>query len=107
LGYYTIYKLDASAEPEELISYLESDESWEYGEPGLIEIFSSDSHSIMWYDFKRDMLKLSNKFPNILFTLTGKAEKSGDLWVMYFKGGRSQRSNAIIKFEPFDEECLE
>jgi hypothetical protein len=60
-----------------------------------------------WYDHEEDMVKLSAKFPEILFELEGTGEQAMDLWVKYFKGGKIQRAPAQITFPDFDEKLLE
>jgi hypothetical protein len=59
-----------------------------------------------WYEHEDDMRQLSSRFPDILFTLSGKGEENEDIWVKYFKGGRMQVSRATIAFEGFDEHKL-
>jgi hypothetical protein len=59
-----------------------------------------------WYDWEKDMRKLSKIFPDILFELHGDGEESDDLWKAYFKNGKMQRCHAITVFEEFDERKL-
>lgn len=58
--------------------------------------------SCKWYEHEDDMKRLSLKFPDVLFTLRGEGEESGDVWVKYFKEGKMQVSKAEVKLEPFD-----
>ena len=64
------------------------------------------SDAIKWYNWKHDMIALSKRFPNILFALHGEGEENGDLWNAYFKNGKVQICEAIITYEPFDENKL-
>jgi hypothetical protein len=59
------------------------------------------------YEYIDDMKKLTASVPTVLFTLEGEGEESGDLWVAYFKGGKSQTCFARIEFDPYDESKLE
>lgn len=53
------------------------------------------------------MIQVSKAFPDVLFTLSGEGEESGDVWVKYFKGGKVQQE-AMPKWTPppFDESKL-
>lgn len=59
-----------------------------------------------WYKHEDDMRQLSSRFPDILFTLSGKGEENEDIWVKYFKAGRMQVSHAKITLDEFDEHKL-
>ena len=105
MGYYTNFKLDFKIglhhEPElddEILEKLEeiSGYSWDHGD--LVEA--------KWYDWKDDMKVLSTIWPDILFTLEGEGEESGDIWVAYFKYGKIQLAKARIEFDAFDPEKL-
>ena len=61
---------------------------------------------LKWYQHEDAMKALSVIYPTVLFTLEGRGEDSEDVWVKYFKGGKMQRVEAKITFEPFDEEKL-
>ena len=52
------------------------------------------------------MSLLSEKFPDVLFELTGWGEEREDMWVAYFLGGKSQYCRAKIEYEPFDKDKL-
>lgn len=57
-----------------------------------------------WYEHTLDMKKISTKFPDILFILSGQGEEPGDLWREYHLNGKFQFEKA--KFDDFDEEKL-
>jgi hypothetical protein len=59
-----------------------------------------------WYDINEDMKKYSNQFPDVLFTINGEGEESGDIWCTYFKNGKRQEEIAEIQTAPFDESKL-
>jgi hypothetical protein len=54
------------------------------------------------------MLKLSLKFPDVLFKLSGEGENQGDVWVKYFKNGKMQLCMAeLVLDDAYDESKLE
>ena len=57
-----------------------------------------------WYSYDSDVKLLSEKFPNIVFTVEGQGE---DLWKHYFFNGKSQFAKAQIVYPQFDEKLLE
>ena len=59
-----------------------------------------------WYEHETHMREISDQFPEVLFTLTGEGEESGDLWVKYFSGGKMQHCPGVMTYEPFDENRL-
>lgn len=54
-----------------------------------------------WYKHESEMRKFSEKFPEVLFTLEGEGEESGDIWRKYFVNGKMQVAKAKISFDPF------
>jgi len=59
-----------------------------------------------WYDWKRDMLTISNAYPEAIFTVEGNGEEAGDMWRAYFKNGKVQVAKAVITYAPFNPELL-
>jgi hypothetical protein len=53
-----------------------------------------------------DMKAMSLHFPNTLFLLEGEGEESGDVWKEYYLNGKSQRCQAQLVFDKFDESKL-
>lgn len=60
----------------------------------------SRKNETKWYNHETDLLSLSVFFPDVLFTLRGEGEESGDLWVKYFLGGKVEESRTQITFAP-------
>lgn len=55
-----------------------------------------------WYEHEQDMLLLSARFPNALFTLEGDGEDSDDRWQDYYLGGRVMHGGIEIIYNAFD-----
>jgi hypothetical protein len=58
-----------------------------------------------WYDHEKEMIELSKRWPDVLFSLHGEAD-SDDMWDKHFKGGKMQVCQAIITYEEYDEAKL-
>lgn len=110
MGYYTNYDLNISPHgrdviPEDEISELER-------EIDLVDVFeggnATDGYycNAKWYDHDEDMMRLSGRFPDILFSLHGDGENQEDMWDTYYLNGRMQYCGAEITYPPFDESQL-
>lgn len=62
--------------------------------------------STKWYDHEKDMLRVSEKYPSVLFILSGQGEESDDMWRKYFYNGKVQSVDAVVTYPPFDESKL-
>lgn len=115
MGYYTAYYLTASVEsndgnsfPEKLVKEIDkmnvfSERDFEYGD----NTKSWYAPEEKWYEWEKDMRKLSAKFPDVFFELTGNGEESDDLWKAYFKGGMMQWAPGEIVYDDFSPSKLE
>lgn len=101
MGYYTNYSLsfDKTVDKEKLVEDLEtvSGYSWDG---------SFEQSDIKWYSALDNMKIISSKHPEVLFTLDGVGEESGDIWRAYFKDGKMQYEKAKIVIDEFDESKL-
>ena len=102
MGYYTHYKLEVSSQPEDLSANFPKT----YGEWFFRELLSGCAEEIKWYEHDEDMTSISEQYPDILFTLHGEGEESGDIWIKYYKGGKCQVEKAKIIFGEFNQEKL-
>lgn len=90
MGYYTSYELtvdkDGDKIHEEFIS-ISNNFKWalEYAGEGSNRWYPNDSAK--WYDHDIDMCALSKEYPDILFTLTGNGEDTGDIWRSWYRNG--------------------
>lgn len=112
MGYYTNYTLTISPyngkgsvplqDREALEKELERMNVFE----GIDVEYSSYTYDLKWYDHDTDMIKLSMKFPFMLFCLHGDGEDSEDFWDTYYRNGEVQHCPGRIEYDPFDESKL-
>ena len=106
MGYYTNYELevyDSGNDIEEVIADLRKTNS--RAEYALDEGGSCQS-SCKWYEWKKDMIEFSKKYPKALFILEGKGEDPGDLWKAWFKNGKIFFSKAKFVYEEYSPDKL-
>ncbi len=102
MGYYTHHTLRVDGDTNliaELVAENE-DASWSLAKNGDTE------ESSKWYNHREDMRIFSLRHPDVLFTLKGEGEESGDIWIEYYKGGKMQYCKAEIVLPDFDESLL-
>lgn len=108
MGYYTSYTIESSDD-----GMVECPTCGTCGalthELGIEEQIGYDpfGEANKWYHHEEDMRAYSKKFPDVVFTINGEGEESGDVWVKYFKNGKMQKEVAEIQLAPFDEGKLE
>lgn len=100
MGYYT--KFDLTTIPDDYNAEIYEKEVRSYTD--YSDLFGD---AIKWYTHQEDMKKLSKKFPEIVFCLSGEGEESGDIWKEYYQNGKIFKTVAKIVFEDFDPEKLE
>ena len=105
MGYYTNFKLKIPNAPdisiEQICEYTKYT-GWLWDRTNR-EYYLNEAK---WYDRISDMKRLSKAYPNAIFTINAKGEDDLDIWVEYWKNGKSQRHVAEIKFPPYNEEEL-
>lgn len=106
MGYYTNFELSIKGgvsldKYEEIAEALTDISSYEWDS-------SLEYSGIKWYNWHHDMIELSKRYPDFIFTLDGDGEESGDIWRYYYKNGKHQADAARmgIIYEPFDESKL-
>lgn len=106
MSYYTCYELQIDSSE---IKDMDQFRSCIFEMTPLEEGCSEDSYGIYdtWYGHEEDMRNVSRQFPDVLLTLYGEGEGSGDLWCKYFKAGKMQYAPAEIIYPDFDEIKLE
>ena len=99
MGYYTDYELQFDADLD-ILEELHKVTGYVWsGDYTLLDV--------KWYDYRDHMKLISAKYPETLFKLYGRGEESEDVWVEYFKGGKSRYEQGMITFAEFDENKLE
>ena len=104
MGYYTNFDLtmhpaQTQEQEREIIRHIIS--LMDYVEPervseGEIEWFLADA--MKWYDHEEHMVKISKRYPDVIFVLHGEGEEHGDLWNEYYSNGEYERVDAVITF---------
>lgn len=104
MGYYTDFTLKIEG-PESAIETLSnSSELGEMDYGHLLECFYHQKDNFYywrdtkWYEWEEDMLSISEKNPDLFFTLWGDGEESDDHWVAYFSQGKHEKFKAKLTF---------
>lgn len=104
MGYYTSHELKTSLtneieETKIIANFREVCENAKYAisDEGYCE------EPIKWYDSEKDLREFSKSYPEVLFTLIGSGEESGDLWMLYVKNGKAQMATAVLTYPEYDE----
>lgn len=107
MGYQTKYTLtiglDDKAARERIIRALLVNS----GEASYaLNVDGTTSEPCKWYEHEKDMRAFSAARRDILFTLHGEGEESGDIWNKYFLDGLCQVEKARVMIKPFDPKEL-
>lgn len=98
MGYYTEYELKVLPEQEIHIDHKrlisELIDFWPFGQ------------ECKWYEYHGDMIEYSKKHPSCIFILKGVGEEHPDIWVAYFKNGKTYKEKAKIVFSDYNEQLL-
>lgn len=68
--------------------------------------FYHDELVCSWYDHDKDMMNLSLRWKELIFCLKGEGERRNDMWVKYYKDGKTYKTEAKITYEDFNESKL-
>lgn len=66
----------------------------ELKEESGLDLKSGDSAK--WYDSHEDCLKVSKKYPGVMFQLDGDGANSDDVWATRYKGGESETVESMM-----------
>ena len=67
-----------------------------------LDVSGDCAESCTWYDHETDMIALSLRLKNVLFTLAGVGKDTGDTWRKYFLNGQIQVEKAQITIGEFN-----
>ena len=99
MGYntlYTITEVDGSELSDDIRRELETISGYD------ASYIVDGCDSVKWYQWDKDMTKLSMKFFTTIFKVIGDGEESEDNWVAYFINGKHQHENAAMVYPEFD-----
>lgn len=109
MGYMTNYKLfyrysdnnrqDCRTNEEVLVRFLDTITGYHWDS-------NFELYRVEWYDHHNHMLKLSEYYPELIFTLHGEGEEVNDLWKAYYKNGKYQEARVQIVYPEYDESKL-
>lgn len=124
MGYITLFKIKYSHNKKEIKKYIkqlleeerikEDEHMMKHNQDILSSTYEPDfyyntSEWVKWYNYERDILKISNQFPDVLIKVYGKGEEDDDRWVQYFKNGKCSDvlyATITIKYKKFKESLL-
>ena len=75
---------------------LQEESGADYGPQDCVNLFGHDD----------DMLEVSREFPQVLFSLHGEGDSTGDIWESHYLGGKTYTQPAIITIPPFNPALL-
>jgi hypothetical protein len=93
---------DKEITSEDIIADLRKDEGAHYA----LDEDGGTYESCKWYEWLETLVNFSKKYPNVVFTLSGEGEESGDVWKCYFKDGKYQDAQAKIVIEEYNPSKL-
>lgn len=112
MGYYTYFSAEtnASAEVETQITEelfkISSFFNFDKEESVPFSQFMYDMYTT-WYDWDKEMVEVSRKFPEVTITMWGNGEESDDMWKCVFKNGKKALVFAEIVYPEITEKDFE
>ena len=106
MGYYTTFHLEVVSVPSEQRDALAL-------EIGRMNVFAAGNlddgyhEDAKWYGSDDDMLLLSARFPDAVFSLEGYGENYDDHWLEYYHAGRVQRKCLHVIIDDYDPSKLD
>jgi hypothetical protein len=99
MGYRTYFNLDIEPEPpDELLDTVIYD-----GFLTIEQLVNGETEDMKWYDYHEEMIELSLKYPEYVFTLDGQGEEPGDIWRSFYKNGKFHDWTLEYDLPNFDE----
>lgn len=101
MGYRTYFSLDIEPEPTEELLAEETNDG-----VSVEGLYNGDYDDMKWYAHEKDMIALSLKYPDFVFTLDGKGEESEDIWRSFYRNGKYYHWVLDYELPEFDESML-
>lgn len=64
---------------------------------------SFNLHQYKWYDWEKDLVNVSKRWPHLMFDINGEGEEATDLWRARIRNGESEIVRAKIVFPEFEK----
>ena len=105
MGYYTEFNLKVQ-NSNDIIDLVDHLKTFSDGAYHAMDMYGNTVGGLKWYEYLDDMIKFSKLYPDLIFEMYGNGEETGDIWVHYFKDGKSYRDSPEIVFPKYDETKL-
>lgn len=110
MGHYTTYKGKVEGTGPIMDKFMDDahsgdafgDSNWSFPLLDFTEEYINDGESMTWYEHEIHVLGVTMKYPNLLFTLEGEGEETGDIWKKYFRNGKMVEVRAVVTFPEVD-----
>ena len=97
MGYQTYYRLSLEPLDEaKLVEVIEAEE--------MLGIFDHEGNATdwyKWYEYRKDMIAISRRYPDLIFCLEGEGEDREDNWIEFFQDGSFKRLEPEILWPRF------
>ena len=111
MGYYTLHKIriinqyNTKKNLETLLEKISEIANYDFIIVGnvIIDTNYNGGCGSKWYDFRRDMFKISEELPELEIKVNGKGEDEGDIWEYIYKDGE-EWGGYCDSFSDIDEE---
>ena len=102
MGYYSKYTVSAYDGQDKSYVYLEYRDDWESTFNAITGFpFYHLDEETRWYDCEEDMIKVSKRYPDLLFEVERIGEDPDDRVIMRFKNGDSESVTGEFVYEDF------
>ena len=111
MGYYTLHKIriinqyNTKKNLDILLEKISEIANYDFIIVGnvIIDTNYNGGCGSKWYDFRRDMFKISEELPELEIKVNGKGEDEGDIWEYIYKDGE-EWGGYCDSFSDIDEE---
>lgn len=97
MGYYTTFYFHRIEGPKEDFENMLKDVDKKLGTTCAGE---PDGVVAKWYDYDKDIIELSEKYPDLVFAVEGYGENSDDAWKEWWHNGKTYREK--LEFSSYE-----